>query len=398
MTACVALIVAAGRGSRLSGSGATPKQYRALGGIPMLRRTLLPFLRHARIDAVRVVIQRDDQAAYDAATTGLALLPPTFGGASRQESVRLGLESLVAMSPRQVLIHDAARPFVDEPVISRSLAALDGSPGAIAAVPLADSLKRAQDGVVSASVARTGLWRAQTPQAFRFEDILSAHRAVAQDAGAGELTDDAAVFERAGLPVALVMGSEANVKITTNDDLMRAERQLSAALVDVRTGFGVDVHGFAAEAAMDGGTIMLCGLPVAGERALVGHSDADVGLHAVTDALLATIGAGDIGSHFPPSEARWRGADSAIFVRHAVALIAERGGVIAHVDVTMLCERPKIAPHREAMRARLAELLGISVARVSVKATTTEGLGFLGRGEGIAAQAVATVRLPAGLD
>lgn len=426
MTACVALIVAAGRGSRFTGApvhdlsksgaqdgaragaqratktgahsatvgGETPKQYRLLGGLPVLRRAVLAFRHHPQVDAVRVVIHPDDRAHYDQATAGLDLLPPIAGGASRQESVRRGLESLAELAPRHVLIHDAARPFVDEATIARSIAALTNSAGAIAAVPVTDSLKRGENGIIAGTVPRADLWRAQTPQAFRYADILAAHKAAAADSGLGEMTDDAAVLERAGLPVALVTGSEANFKITTEDDLLRGERQLAAALADVRSAMGYDVHAFATEGSRNAATIMLCGLPVPSDHALVGHSDADVGLHAITDALLGTIGSGDIGSHFPPSEARWRGADSAIFLTHAADLIAARGGMIAHVDVTFICERPKIGPHREAMRARVAELLGIALSRVSIKATTTEKLGFLGRGEGIAAQAIATVRLP----
>lgn len=412
MTACVALIVAAGRGSRFAGAGSAshddtrgalktgvaggeaPKQYRLLGGMPVLRRAILAFRNHPQVDAVRVVIHPDDRAHYDQAAAGLDLLPPVSGGASRQESVHRGLESLSDLAPRHVLIHDAARPFVDAATIARSIAALETSPGAIAAVPVTDSLKRGADGFIAGTVARADLWHAQTPQAFRFADILAAHKTVAADSGAGELTDDAAVLERAGLPVALVTGSDANFKITTEADLLRGERQLAAALADVRSALGFDVHAFAADGARDAATIMLCGLPVPSDHALVGHSDADVGLHAITDALLGTIGSGDIGSHFPPSDPRWRGADSAIFLQHAAGLVAAQGGMIAHVDVTFICERPKIGPHREAMRARVAELLGIALTRVSVKATTTEKLGTLGRGEGIAAQAVATVRLP----
>ena len=397
MTDVVALIVAAGRGSRFTGSrGApeAPKQYRSLGGMPILRRTILAFQQHPQVNEVRVVIHPDDHSHYEQAVAGLTLLAPVHGGATRQDSVCRGLESLSDQPPRQVLIHDAARPFVDSATISRSLAALAGNPGAIAAVPLSDSLKRGREGMIAATLSREGLWRAQTPQAFRFNDILFAHRAARADRNAGELTDDAAVLERAGLAVSLVMGSEDNIKITTEDDLHRAERHIAMTHGDSRIGQGFDVHSFATDAAPAGATIMLCGLPVASTHVLVGHSDADVGLHAVTDALLGSIGSGDIGSHFPPSDPQWRGADSAIFLTHAADLLRAQGGVIAHVDVTFICEFPKIGPHREAMRARLASLLGIALSRVSVKATTTEKLGFLGRGEGIAAQAVATLRLP----
>lgn len=382
MIDCVALVVAAGRGTRAGGE--IPKQYRMLDDRPVLRWSLERFSRHGRVGAVRAVIHPDDRPLYDDAARGLHLLPPVAGGAERQDSVRLGLESLVPLAPAAVLIHDAARPFVDDAIIDRTLDALAHAAGAVAAVPLADTLKRRDDvGLVAATVDRTGLWRAQTPQAFRFPEILAAHRAAAGAA----LTDDAAVAERAGLPVAIVAGGEANGKLTTEDDLRRAG--LAAAPSDVRTGTGFDVHRFG-----PGDHVWLCGLRIPHAQALVGHSDADVALHAVTDAVLGAIGAADIGAHFPPSDPRWRGAASDRFLRHAAELVAARGGRLAHVDVTIICERPKIGPHRGAMVARLAEILGLDPSRCSVKATTTEGLGFTGRGEGIAAQAVATVRLP----
>ncbi len=383
MMDCVALVVAAGRGSRAG--GAVPKQYRRLGAWPVLRWSLMRFLNHPRVDGVCVVMNPDDRPLYDEATRGLDLLPPVPGGATRQESVYRGLESLAPISPRHVLIHDAARPFVDDAIIDRTLDALATASGAIAAVPVADTLKRGADGLITGTVERTGLWRAQTPQAFRFTDILSAHRA----AIGAELSDDAAVAERAGLAVALVAGSEANGKLTTEDDIRRAA-QFASALMEPRTGTGYDVHAFG-----PGDHVWLCGVKVSHTQALVGHSDADVALHALTDAVLGAIGDGDIGQHFPPSDPRWRGAASAQFLAHAAGLVAARGGRITHVDVTIICERPKIGPHRARMVARLAEILGIEAARCSVKATTTEGLGFTGRGEGIAAQAVATVLLPA---
>lgn len=397
-TSCIALIVAAGRGSRFAAAGnpGAPKQYRGLGGMAVLRRAALPFLAHPKVSGVRVVIHADDRALYDEAMAGLDLLPPVHGGEARQDSVRLGLESLAGQKPGAVLIHDAARPFVDAAIIDRSLEALTRHPGAIAAVPLADSLKRGNSDIVTAAVEREGLWRAQTPQAFRYADILAAHRKVAAAENMGYdrgFTDDAAVLEQAGGTVGLVLGSEDNFKITTEADLARAERQLLASLGDIRTGFGVDVHAFGP--AGEQSHVTLCGLQIPSPRGLVGHSDADVGLHALTDALLACIGDGDIGSHFPPSDPQWKGADSAVFLRHAASLVKARGGVIAHLDVTVLCEAPKVSPHREAMRGRIAEIAGLAIGRVSVKATTTEKLGFLGRGEGIAAQAVATVRLPA---
>ncbi len=380
---CVALVVAAGRGARFG--GATPKQYLPLAGMPVLRHSLETLRRHPGVGGVRVVFNPDDHDRYDEAAAGLDLLPPVAGGAARQDSVRLGLESVAALAPRRVLIHDAARPFLDGATIDRVLAALDDSPGAIPALPLRDTVKRGAEGVVTETLDRANLWRVQTPQGFRYAEILAAHRA----ATGLDLTDDAAVAERAGLVVKLVMGSEANFKVTTEDDLREAERRIASGLGDVRTGQGFDVHAFG-----PGDHLWLCGVKIAHDHGLIGHSDADAGLHALTDAILGTIGAGDIGVHFPPSDPQWRGAPSDRFLRHAADLVRARGGAIAHVDITIICERPKIGPHRAAMVARIAEILGLDRRRVSVKATTTEKLGFTGRGEGLAAQAVATVRLP----
>lgn len=381
---CIALIVAGGSGQRFGAE--RPKQYLDLAGKPVLRRTVEAFLGHPQVTGVRVVIDPTWRDAYDAALSGLALPDPVAGGASRQDSVRNGLEALAADgAPDLVLIHDAARPLIDADTIAAVIAALDGTPGAIAAVPVADTLKRGSGDAIDGTVDRDGLWRAQTPQGFRFPAILEAHRAAA----GLSLTDDAAVAERAGLTVALVPSKEDNFKVTTPDDLTRATRALMSSLWDVRTGSGFDVHRFT-----DGDFVTLCGLRIPHSHGLEGHSDADVGLHALTDAILGALAAGDIGSHFPPTDPRWRGADSAKFLRHAADLVAERGGVIAHADVTIICERPKVGPHRAAMAERIAQILGIEVGRVSVKATTTEQLGFTGRREGIAAQAVATVRLP----
>jgi 2-C-methyl-D-erythritol 4-phosphate cytidylyltransferase / 2-C-methyl-D-erythritol 2,4-cyclodiphosphate synthase len=382
MTECIALVVAAGRGLRAGGG--VPKQYRALAGQPVLRFSLDAFAAHPRVGAVRAVIHPDDRALYDVAALGLDLLAPVDGGVSRQDSVRRGLESLAALAPRHVLIHDGARPFVDAGIIDRTLDALAVAPAAIAAVPLADTLKRGVDGKINATVDRAGLWRAQTPQGFHFDKILAAHRA----ASGAELTDDAAVAERAGMSVALVMGSEANMKLTSDDDLRRAER-LAAAPSEPRVGTGFDVHRFG-----PGDHVWLCGLKVAHTHGLIGHSDADVALHALTDAILGAIGAGDIGQHFPPSDPQWRGKESSHFLAHAAKLARAGGGRIAHVDVTIICERPKVGPHRAAMAARIAEILELPLSRCSVKATTTEGLGFTGRSEGLAAQAVATVMMP----
>ena len=387
MAECIALVVAAGRGSRF-GAG-QPKQYRALAGQPILRRAVIPLINHPGIGAVRVVIHEDDMQAYRSAVGDLPLLPPVTGGTTRQESALRGLESLGDAPPQRVLIHDAARPFVAPALLDRVIGALDDSDGAVPALPVVDTLKCAGDGTTPQIVGtqdRARLWRAQTPQGFRFPALLAAHRAAAGAA----LTDDAAVAEAAGMAVVLVSGDEDNLKVTTEDDLWRAERLLAASR-ETRTASGFDVHRFCA-----GDRVMLCGVAVSHDRGLLGHSDADVGLHALTDALLGTIGAGDIGSHFPPSEPRWRGAPSDLFVRHAAQLLAAAGGRIVNVDVTLVCERPKVGAYREAMRTRIAELLDVSPARVSVKATTTEKLGFTGRREGIAAQAVASVELPRG--
>jgi 2-C-methyl-D-erythritol 4-phosphate cytidylyltransferase/2-C-methyl-D-erythritol 2,4-cyclodiphosphate synthase len=383
MASCVALVVAAGRGTRLGAP--LPKQYLPLGGVAVLRHGLRTLIEHPAIGAVRVIIHPDDRAHYDTATAGLDLLEPVAGGVQRQDSVRNGLESLIAAAPDLVLIHDGARPLLDGPVIDRVLAGLGAHDGAIAALPVRDTVKRGDGARIAATIDRSALWRAQTPQGFHFKPIVAAHRAAA----GAELSDDAAVAERAGMSVALVEGSEDNFKVTTMDDLARAERLLAARCGDIRTGQGFDVHAFG-----PGDQLWLCGVAVPHSHGLVGHSDADVGLHALTDAILGAIGAGDIGMHFPPADPRWRGAPSHRFLRHAAELVVAAGGSIAHVDVTVICERPKVGPHREAMTSRIAEILAIDRGRVSVKATTTEKLGFTGRGEGIAAQAVATIRLP----
>ena len=375
-----ALIVAAGRGSRHGGD--IPKQYVSLAGEPVLRHCLRTFAQHPGIAGVRVVIHPDDRALYEHAAEGFGVMAPVPGGAARQESVLRGIESLAAERPDAVLIHDGARPLVATEVIDGVLAALTAQAGAIAAVPLRDTLKRGSGGSVVETVDRTNLWRAQTPQGFRYDEILRAHRTAA----GAELTDDAHVAERAGLKVALIEDSEDNLKITTPADLARAERILFSA-TDVRVGSGFDVHRFA-----PGDSVTLCGVRIPHTHSLEGHSDADAGLHALTDALLGTIAAGDIGQHFSPSDPRWRGADSGQFVRFAADRVREKGGTVTLVDVTILCESPRVSPHRTAMQQRIADLLGIAADRVSVKATTTEGLGFTGRREGIVAQATATVR------
>lgn len=391
----VALIVAAGRGHRVGTP--LPKQYLSLGGHAVLHHTVSAFTRHAAIDAVCVVIHADDRVLYEEALADLPsaytakLLPPAMGGATRQESVRNGLEFLAGAET--VLIHDGARPFVSADVIDRTLAALDEADGAIASLPVSDTLKRAAPdrAHIETTVARDGLWRAQTPQTFRYAAILKAHH----EAIGGAFTDDASIAEHAGLRVALTAGSEDNLKITTADDLTRAERILSerkqAAPLpfETRAGQGFDVHRFG-----PGDHLMICGVKVVHEMGVQSHSDGDVGLHALVDAMLGALAEGDIGSHFPPSDPQWRNADSALFIEHANRLLSERGGELVNVDITVICERPKIGPHRDAMIARLGALLGLPAERISVKATTTEMLGFTGRREGIAAQAIVTLRLP----
>jgi 2-C-methyl-D-erythritol 4-phosphate cytidylyltransferase/2-C-methyl-D-erythritol 2,4-cyclodiphosphate synthase len=382
MSGCYALLVAAGRGTRLPGD--VPKQYRAIGGAPILRRAAQAFLGHPAIAGVRVVIHPDDRALYNRAAAGLDLLEPVAGGATRQDSVRNGLESLAALAPDHVMIHDAARPFVSAASIAAARAALDEAQGAIVAIPVVDSLKRARGGSLAA-VDRKDLWRAQTPQAFRYAEIVSAHRAAA----GLDLTDDAAVAERAGLGLAIAPGSEDNFKITSEDDVARAERLVGARPDLPRTGMGFDVHQFG-----PGDHVWLCGVKVPFGRGLVGHSDADVGLHALTDAVLGALADGDIGAHFSDRDPRWKGARSEVFLKHAAELVRARGGRILHLDLTLICELPKIRPHHAAMVARVAEIAGLAPSRVSIKATTTERLGFTGREEGIAGQAVATVLLP----
>lgn len=382
MSRTAVLIVAAGVGERAGGG--MPKQFRPLGGVPMLRRSVLAFAGNPEIMAVQVVIGPGQEARAAEALEGLDPLPFVTGGATRQELVRRGLEALAAHKPDFVLIHDAARPFVSRELIANLIAALTG--GVPAAVPLAavaDTLKRETSDGVWTTVPREGLFRAQTPQAFHYETILKAHREHAN----ASVTDDMALAELAGLKIANVPGEEINTKMTRPEDFQLAERWLAGA-AEFRTGMGLDAHRF-----VPGDRVWLCGIKIAHDATLEGHSDADAGLHALTDAILGAIGQGDIGQHFPPTDEKWRGAPSSVFLEHAAKLVREAGGEIIHCDLTLICERPKIAPHRDAMQTRVAEILGIDRARVSIKATTTEGMGFTGRKEGLAAQAIATVRL-----
>ncbi len=378
----VALVVAAGSGSRVGGE--IPKQYRKLAGKPLLAHAL-DHLGHPAVDAIHVVAGPGHENLYREALGHRTLPSPVPGGETRQQSVRNGLEAIARQGGAcAVLIHDAARPFLPADVIERLAAALETADGAVPVLPVVDSLARGGE-TLGDPLARSGLVRVQTPQAFRFEGILEAHR---RWPGTADATDDAQVARAAGLDVVMVAGDTMLDKLTFAEDFKRAEQRLAGRLT-ARTGLGFDVHAFA-----EGEELWLGGIQLPHSKGLSGHSDADVVLHALTDALLGTIGAGDIGQHFPPSDPQWRGAASSLFLEHARDMIAARGGVIDHADITIICEAPKIGPYREAMQARIAELLSLPSGRISIKATTTERLGFTGRGEGIAAQAIATVRVP----
>ncbi|MGB3897052.1 MAG: bifunctional 2-C-methyl-D-erythritol 4-phosphate cytidylyltransferase/2-C-methyl-D-erythritol 2,4-cyclodiphosphate synthase [Mesorhizobium sp.] len=383
------VIVAAGRGER-AGQAEGPKQYRRIGGRAVIARTLDAFRTHPAVGRIVVVIHPDDGELFrDAVGDHDVTVVP--GGSTRQESVLLGLRALQAEQPRHVLIHDAVRPFVDADLITRTIEAITERQGALPCLPVSDTLKREAGGMIGETVARAGLHAAQTPQGFPFAPILAAHEK-AHAIGKSDFTDDAAVAEWAGIPVRLVAGSPDNVKLTWARDITMADQRLTAhaaGFPDIRTGNGYDVHSFE-----PGDHVVLCGVSIPHDKKLSGHSDADVGLHALTDALLATCGAGDIGTHFPPSDPQWKGAASHLFVEHAVGLVRGRGGRIANADITLICEAPKIGPHRTAMTAALAGMLKISPDRVSVKATTNEKLGFIGRQEGIAAIATASVIYP----
>ncbi len=385
------VIVAAGRGERAGSPEEGPKQYRPIGGKAVIAHTLERFVTWSHASRIVVVIHRDDETLLRSALEQVAGLPEieiAFGGATRQQSVLSGLRQLAGSGVTHVMIHDAVRPFFDHDLLDRVAAALaDGAPAVLPAMPVTDTLKRGDEsGLVVDTVSRSGLHAAQTPQSFRFADILAAHEEAAAN-GRSDFTDDAAIAEWCNLPVTLVAGSADNVKLTIRRDIAMADEKLSAGLLpDVRTGNGYDVHQLE-----PGDGVTLCGVFIPHDQKLKGHSDADVALHALTDALLATCGAGDIGDHFPPSDPQWKGAPSRIFIEHAAKIVRERGGTIMNADVSLIAEAPKVGPHRDVMRARLSEFLGISIDRCSVKATTNEKIGFVGRREGIAAIATATV-------
>jgi 2-C-methyl-D-erythritol 4-phosphate cytidylyltransferase / 2-C-methyl-D-erythritol 2,4-cyclodiphosphate synthase len=374
----VVVVVAAGKGERFG--GAVPKQYISLGAEVVLARTVAAFVRHPAIAHIQVVINPEHQALYDVAIAHIsspALLPPVVGGATRQASVVAGLQALIPFMPDIVLVHDAARPFVSAELISRVIEATQRFGAVVPALPVTDTIKRVVGEVVTDTVDRSQLRAVQTPQGFSFETLLRCH----QTCTSTQVTDDASVVEQMGLPVMWVEGEATNRKITTQEDVVK--------IMETRVGTGFDVHAFE-----DGDAVILCGVKIPHTHKLKGHSDADVGLHALVDALLGAVAEGDIGQHFPPSDAQWKNADSGMFVEHVRNIIARKGGRITHVDITLICERPKIGGYRDVMRQKVADLLQLPLHRVSVKATTTEKLGFTGREEGIAAQAVASVVLP----
>lgn len=387
-----AIIVAAGSGTRAGGE--IPKQYRLLQGTPVLTRTLRRFLDHPEISLVVPVIADVDRALYALAASAFDDHPklgkPVTGGATRQASVSAGLEACAGIEPEAVLVHDGVRPFTSEALISRVIAALAGADGAIAGLPVSDTLKRTSDGRITGTVDRAGVWGAQTPQAFRYGPLLAAHRA-ARSVPDRDFTDDAALLEWQGRSVAMVPGELDNIKITLPEDFARAERILGAARLppEIRTGIGYDVHAFT-----DGDHVMLGGVRIAHARGVLAHSDGDVALHAATDALLGAISDGDIGTHFPPSEPAWKDVASTRFLEHAASLVRKRGGVISSLDITIVAEAPRVGPHREAMQRSIAVAAGTEPGRVSIKATTSEKLGFLGRREGLAAFAIATIAFP----
>jgi 2-C-methyl-D-erythritol 4-phosphate cytidylyltransferase / 2-C-methyl-D-erythritol 2,4-cyclodiphosphate synthase len=381
-----AILVAAGRGLRAGAGG--PKQYRTIGGRTVIHRALAAFAEHPEVAIVQPVVNPDDIAAFNAAVSDQRYALPVNGGATRQGSVLAGLEALVPHQPDIVLIHDAARPFVSAEVISRAIQAANKTGAAIPVVPVTDTIKQVTaSGDITATPDRAALRIAQTPQTFKFDVILDAHRRAARERS--DFTDDAAIAEWAGLTVTTFEGDVANMKLTTPEDFVREEARLAAALGDIRTGTGYDVHAFG-----DGDHVWLCGLRVPHTKGFLAHSDGDVGLHALVDAVLGALADGDIGSHFPPSDMKWKGASSDQFLKYAIERVIARGGRIANLEVTMICERPKIGPLRDPMRARIAEISGVDISRIAVKATTSERLGFTGREEGIAATASATIRLP----
>lgn len=393
MSKIVALITACGRGNRFNGGEGIPKQYMPLAGVPLLRHTILAFLNHPEIDDVMCVIHQDDMAFYEEATLGLDLLNPVFGEDSRQGSIRLGLKSLEEYDPGKVLIHDGVRPLVSKRVINGILEKLETHPAVIPAIAVEDTIKKYGDGKIEWTLERDNLWRAQTPQGFLYKDILNSHNAF-KDLN---FTDDASLNEYAGIPVAIVPGSQNNFKITTEEDLERARRMVSIFLTNVkeeiRCGHGYDVHAFREKEEKEDNFIQLCGIDVEFDKKIEAHSDGDVAIHALIDALLGSIGEGDIGEHFPPSDPKWENFSSSEMLKTVNHLLTKKGAEIINIDLTIICERPKILKLKGSMKESLASILNISKSRINVKATTTEKLGFLGRQEGIAAESVVSVKI-----
>lgn len=384
-----AIIVAAGRGQRLGGE--IPKQYLDVGGMPILRRTVNVFLENPDIDHIQVIIHPDDLDLYNSAVGDLDLPLPVFGGETRQQSVFKGLEAISDIMAEYVYIHDAARPFLKQITLNTLISVVEKHGAVIPALNVTDTIKYMADESIQNTIDRSYLFRAQTPQAFRYKAIYMAHRRHENN----DLTDDSAIAEQSGLKVRIIPGSEDNFKITTQDDLKKAQIMTQSSYTDVRIGHGLDVHAFETKKTKSkSGHVILGGIEIPHGKKLKGHSDADVALHAITDALLGAMALGDIGEHFPPSDKKWKDASSDIFLKHAAKLVDDADGVIANIDLTIICEEPKIGPHRDQIRDKISEIIDLDIARISVKATTTEKLGFTGRGEGIMAQAVATIRLP----
>jgi 2-C-methyl-D-erythritol 4-phosphate cytidylyltransferase/2-C-methyl-D-erythritol 2,4-cyclodiphosphate synthase len=391
MEKIVALITACGRGNRFNRGEGIPKQYLPLAGIPMLRHSILAFLNHPQVSDVLCVIHPDDVELYEQATIGLDLLNPVFGGETRQSSIRIGLEELIDYKPNKVLIHDGVRPFVSKRIINGILEKLESHPAVIPAIAVEDTIKKIGDGKIEWTLERENLWRAQTPQGFLYQDILNSHIAF-KDLN---FTDDSALNEYAGIPVAIVPGSQNNFKITTEEDYDRAKHMIPFLIDDyreeTRCGIGFDVHGFRKIENDEDNFIRLCGTEIEFDKKILAHSDGDVGIHALIDALLGAIGQGDIGEHFPPSEQKWKNCDSREMLKKVYEIIQKFSASILNIDLTIICEKPKILKYKNKMKEELSSILGISSQRINIKATTTEKLGFIGREEGIACQAIASV-------
>ena len=391
MEKIVALITACGRGNRFNRGEGIPKQYLPLAGIPMLRHSIMAFLNHPQVSDVLCVIHPDDIELYEQSTIGLDLLNPVFGGETRQSSIRIGLEELIDYKPNKVLIHDGVRPFVSKRIINGILEKLESHPAVIPAIAVEDTIKKIGDGKIEWTLERENLWRAQTPQGFLYQDILNSHIAF-KDLN---FTDDSALNEYAGFPVAIVPGSQNNFKITTEEDYDRAKHMIPFLIDDyreeTRCGIGFDVHGFRKIENDEDNFIRLCGTEIEFDKKILAHSDGDVGIHALIDALLGAIGSGDIGEHFPPSEQKWKNCDSREMLKKVYGIIQKSSASILNIDLTIICEKPKILKYKNKMKEELSAILGISSQRINIKATTTEKLGFIGREEGIACQAIATL-------